>query len=35
MKLTRNFSLQEFDCKDGTPVPTEFYPNVKILADNL
>lgn len=35
MKLTKHFSLQEFDCKDDTPVPEQFYPNVKILADNL
>lgn len=35
MKLTQNFSLQEFACKDGIPVPKEFYPNVKELANNL
>lgn len=35
MKLTENFSLHEFNCKDGTPVPEQFYPNVKELANNL
>jgi len=35
MKLTQNFSLHEFNCKDGTPVPEQFYPNVKELANNL
>ena len=35
MKLTKNFSRQEFDCKDGTIVPTEYLLNVKELAENL
>jgi len=35
MKLTENFSLQEFDCKDGTPVPQQFVKNVKLLAEQL
>lgn len=35
MKLTENFSLHEFNCKDGTPVPEQFHPNVKELANNL
>ena len=35
MKLTKNFSRQEFDCKDGTPVPVHLLPNVKELAENL
>lgn len=35
MKLTANFSLSEFKCKDGTDVPTELMPNVKKLADEL
>jgi len=35
MKLTKNFSLSEFACNDGTPVPEEFYDNVQELADNL
>lgn len=35
MKLTKNFTLQEFDCKDGTPVPKELVPNVQELANNL
>lgn len=35
MKLTKNFSLSEFDCKDGTPVPEELIPNAQELADNL
>jgi len=35
MQLTKNFSLSEFDCKDGTKVPTQFIPNVQKLANNL
>lgn len=35
MKLTNNFSLQEFACKDGTPVPKDLIPNCKELAKNL
>jgi len=35
MKLTNNFWLSEFACKDGTPVPEELIPNVQLLADNL
>lgn len=35
MKLTNNFSLAEFACKDGTPVPPELIPNVQLLANNL
>ena len=35
MKLTKNFSRQEFDCKDGTIVPEKYLLNVKEVADNL
>ena len=35
MQLTKNFSLSEFDCKDGTKVPAQFIPNVQKLANNL
>lgn len=35
MKLTKNFSLKEFNCKDGTPVPKMYYQNVQELANNL
>jgi len=35
MKLTKNFSRQEFDCKDGTSVPGQYIPNVVELASNL
>lgn len=35
MKLTENFSLDEFHCKDGTPVPNEYLENVMELAKNL
>jgi uncharacterized protein YcbK (DUF882 family) len=35
MKLTENFSIREFDCKDGTPVPQQFFKNVKLLAEQL
>ena len=32
---TTNFTLREFGCKDGTPVPTKYYKNVQRLMDNL
>jgi uncharacterized protein YcbK (DUF882 family) len=35
MKLTTNFDLAEFACKDGTPVPKELIPNAQLLANNL
>lgn len=35
MKLTENFSREEFDCNDGTEVPAELMDNVQELADNL
>ncbi|WP_417368769.1 YcbK family protein [Flavobacterium beibuense] len=35
MKLTQNFSLEEFNCKDGTDVPEKYYPNVLKVAENL
>lgn len=35
MQITKNFNLNEFACKDGTPVPEEFLDNVKELAENL
>lgn len=33
--MTKNFKLQEFYCKDGTPVPLELQHNVVKLANNL
>lgn len=35
MKLTKNFNREEFDCKDGTPVPKIYYRNVQEVANNL
>lgn len=35
MKLTKNFSLSEFRCHDGTEVPENLIPNVRSLAINL
>ena len=35
MKLTENFALHEFRCKDGTDVPDELLENVEELAKNL
>ena len=35
MKLTKNFWLSEFDCKDGTKVPEIYLPNVILLAEQL
>lgn len=34
-QLTTNFNINEFACKDGTPVPDEFECNVIVLANNL
>ena len=33
--LTKNFSLSEFKCKDGTSVPDDLLENVQELAENL
>lgn len=35
MKLTENFSLHEFRCRDGSDVPNEYMGNVRELAENL
>ena len=35
MKLTDNFTREEFDCNDGTEVPAELMDNVQELAENL
>lgn len=35
MSITRNFSMDEFHCKDGTRVPSNLIPNVVRLATNL
>lgn len=35
MKLTKNFSSKEFDCRDGTPVPKQFLKNAQEVANNL
>lgn len=35
MQLTKNFSLEEFECHDGTQVPEKYLPNVERLAMNL
>jgi uncharacterized protein YcbK (DUF882 family) len=35
MQLTENFSLHEFDCNDGTPVPEHLLGNVEALAAQL
>lgn len=34
-KITNNFSLEEFKCKDGSDIPNELLPNVIELAKNL
>jgi len=31
----KNFSIKELKCKDGTPVPEEFFANAEKLMDNL
>ena len=33
--VTKNFSLREFRCKDGTDVPDELKDNVVLLCENL
>jgi len=35
MKLTKNFSLSEFDCHDGTKVPEKYIHNAQEVANNL
>lgn len=35
MQLTKNFTRQEFDCKDGTIVPESLMTNLQSLANNL
>lgn len=35
MKLSKNFSLSEFESKDGQPMPPEIFKNVALLARNL
>ncbi len=34
-KLTKNFSLEEFNCKDGSTIPLELLDNVMDLAEQL
>ena len=34
-KLTNNFNLHEFKCRDGSQVPDELMDNVKLLCENL
>lgn len=34
-KLTENFDLREFKCKDGTEVPAKYVCNAKKVAENL
>lgn len=35
MRITENFSLSEFDCKDGSELPSALLHNILELADNL
>ena len=35
MKLTSNFSKAEFDCKDGSEMPSNVLENIKELAKNM
>ena len=34
-KITKNFSLEEFKCKDGSDIPNNVLPNIIELANNL
>ena len=35
IQVTEHFKMNEFACKDGTPVPTEFWDNVIELCEQL
>jgi len=35
MYITKNFTLQEFQSKDGAPTPQDALANLKVLAANL
>ena len=35
MKLSKNFRLKEFDCKDGSKMPKEVLQNIRQLAKQL
>lgn len=35
MKLTKNFSRKEFECKDGSPMTENQFKNIQELAKNL
>ena len=35
MKLTKNFSLSEFECKGGCKMPKDVFENIKLLAIHL
>jgi len=35
MKLTKNFSLSEFECKGGCKMPNNVFENIKLLAIHL
>jgi len=35
LQLTTNFKIEEFDCHDGTKVPSSLFANVNALAHNL
>jgi uncharacterized protein YcbK (DUF882 family) len=35
MRLSKDFTSEEFNCHDGTVVPEEFMDNLNLLVDNL
>jgi len=35
MQLTKNFAMEEFNCRDGRKVPPQYMANVRELAANL
>jgi uncharacterized protein YcbK (DUF882 family) len=35
MKITTNFSLEEFESKDGAEMPLEVLENITVLCENL
>ena len=35
LQLSKNFTIEEFDCRDGTPVPDKYIPNVQKLVHTI
>jgi len=35
LRLSKNFTIEEFDCRDGTPVPPELILNIRLLVATI